>query len=99
MTGSWLDIEYVVNQACQFEHAPIDEHWLVVKRMLRHLKGSFNHGIVLSLVCKFNLNAYYDDDWAGNPDDRCSTTRFVILLGDNLLSWSSKKQPTVDQSI
>lgn len=44
------------------------------------------------------LNAYSDADWAGSVDDRKSTSGFCVYLGDNLLSWGSKKQPTVARS-
>jgi hypothetical protein len=44
------------------------------------------------------LHAYCDYDWAGNPDDQRSTTRFCIFLRSNLISWAAKKQPTVSRS-
>ena len=41
---------------------------------------------------------FTDSDWAGNPVDRRSTTGFLIFLGNNLLTWASKKQPIVSRS-
>ena len=37
-------------------------------------------------------------DWASNPDDRTSTSAFLIFLGANPIFWSSTKQCTVAQS-
>uniref|UniRef100_A0A2N9FV65 Reverse transcriptase Ty1/copia-type domain-containing protein n=1 Tax=Fagus sylvatica TaxID=28930 RepID=A0A2N9FV65_FAGSY len=37
-------------------------------------------------------------DWAGDPTDRRSTTRYYFLLGDSLISWHSKKQSVVTRS-
>lgn len=43
------------------------------------------------------MKAYTDVDWAGNVDDRKSTTDGVFFLGGRLVSWSSKKQSCTSQ--
>ena len=45
-----------------------------------------------------HLTTYYDSDWAGDPNDRQSTTGFAIFLCRNLFAWSAKKQPIVSRS-
>ena len=37
------------------------------------------------------LKAFCDADWAGDPNDKKSTTGFVILLNDTHVSWCSKE--------
>ena len=91
------DLSYAVNQVCQFMHSPKTTHWLAVKRILRYLKGTYNHGLLYK-PGNAQLIAYSDADYAGNPDTRHSTCGFCVYLGSNLVSWSSKKQKTVSRS-
>ncbi|GJY99222.1 ribonuclease H-like domain-containing protein, partial [Tanacetum coccineum] len=42
-----------------------------------------------------DLVAYSDADWAGFPTTRRSTSGYCVFLSNNLLSWSSKRQPTL----
>ena len=44
------------------------------------------------------VSAFSDADWAGCPDTRRSTSGFCVFLGESLVSWSSKRQPTVSRS-
>jgi hypothetical protein len=44
------------------------------------------------------LSAFSDSDWAGDSDDKRSTSGFTVYLGKNLVLWSARKQPTVSRS-
>ncbi|GKE32945.1 ribonuclease H-like domain-containing protein, partial [Tanacetum coccineum] len=39
-----------------------------------------------------------DADWVGCPTTRRSTSGYCVFLGNNLLSWSSKRQVTLSRS-
>lgn len=109
-TLSRPDIAFAVNRVCQFMHAPTENHWSAVKRILRYLKGTINMGLWFRHNTGYRLNAYFDShwpfavqafsdsDWAGCPVTRRSTGGFAIYLGSNLISWSAKKQKTVSRS-
>lgn len=92
------EISYSVNKACQFMHAPTLLHWQLVKRILRYLKGTFNHGLLLHKSSEFSLHGYADVDWASDPDDHKSTSRFCVFFGGNLVTWGSKKQSVISRS-
>ncbi|CAL8083411.1 unnamed protein product [Prunus armeniaca] len=91
------DLSYAVNQVCQFMHSPTTTHWTAVKRILRYVKATYNHGLLYKPGLS-HLTAFSDADYAGNPDTRHSTGGFCIYFGSNLVSWSSKKHKTVSRS-
>ncbi|XP_050141082.1 uncharacterized mitochondrial protein AtMg00810-like [Malus sylvestris] len=97
LTFTRLDIAFAVNQVCQFMHHPLECHYMAVKRILRYLKGTLGYGITFQSG-DLDLRAFSDADWVGDPNDRRSTSGFVILLSSNPISWSSKKQHTVSRS-
>ena len=71
------EISFVVNKVCQFMASPLDSHWTVVKRILRYLKGTFSHGLLLQsapIVKPLAFYAFCDVDWASDVDDRRSTS-------------------------
>lgn len=98
LTVTRPDICFGVNYVSQFMHAPTNVHLQLVKRILRYLKGTLGLGITLRKGDLQNLRAYTDSDWEGCPDTRRSTSGYAVFLGSSLISWSSKKHPTVSKS-
>ena len=92
------DIAFSVNKLAQFMHQPTATHWTAAKRILRYLKHTIHHGLHLTRTNSSTLQAYSDADWAGNFDDRSSTTAYLIFLGNNLISWSTRKQRAIARS-
>ena len=99
LTITGPDIAHAVNSVSQFLHAPTIDHFLAVKRILLYVKGTLHFGLTFRpSTIPSALVAYSDADWAGCPDTRRSTSGYSIYLGNNLVSWSAKKQPTVSRS-
>lgn len=49
-TIAWFDISFAVNKASQFMQQPTDEHWSLIKRILRCLKTTINYPYFLMLI-------------------------------------------------
>jgi len=79
-------------------HDPRETHLVAAKRILRYLQGTISHGLVIPRSTPTQLTVYTDADWAGCPDTRRSTSGYAVFLGSSLVSWSSKRQPTVSRS-
>lgn len=47
---------------------------------------------------KNELLAYTDSDYAGDIDDRRSTSGYAFLFSNGAVCWSSRKQPVVSLS-
>ena len=92
------DIAYAVQQVYLYMHDPRELHLVALKRILRYIRGALHMGLLLRPTSTTELIAYSDADWAGCPDMRKSTSGCAVFLGDNLVSWSSKRQNTVSRS-
>ncbi|GJY89997.1 retrovirus-related pol polyprotein from transposon TNT 1-94 [Tanacetum coccineum] len=71
---------------------PTKKHITAVKRVFLYLKGTINMGLSYPRDTSFNLTAFVDVDHAGCQDSRKSSFGSAQLLGEKLVSWSSKKQ-------
>jgi hypothetical protein len=92
------NLAYAVQQVCLFMHDPREPHLALLKRVLLYVKGTLSTGLHIGTGSITDLSAYSDADWAGCPDSRRSTSGYCVFLGDNLVSWSSKRQTTVSRS-
>ncbi|GJY55715.1 ribonuclease H-like domain-containing protein [Tanacetum coccineum] len=98
LTFTRPDISYAVQQICLYMHDPRDPHFNALKRILRYVRGTLDHGLQLHVSSASQLTAFTDADWVGCPVTRRSTSGYCVFLGDNLLSWSAKRQVTLSRS-
>ncbi|XP_038904402.1 secreted RxLR effector protein 161-like [Benincasa hispida] len=98
LTHTWSDITYAVNQLIRFLQTPTNVHWQATKRVLRYIRGTKHYGIYFQPSLNLHIFAYSDADWASNLDDRKSVAAYCTFVGNNIVSWSSRKQSVVARS-
>jgi hypothetical protein len=91
------DIAHAVGVAARFSHNPGRVHWNALKNLLRYLKATSTHGIILG-GSNLQLIGYVDANFAQCVDTRRSTTGFICLWGKSSITWKSKLQPSVTTS-
>jgi hypothetical protein len=95
LTLTHPDIAYSVGVVSRYMSNPKKSHLDVVKRILRYVKGTINFGILYKKIKDCQLVGYCDVDYAGDYDTRRSITGYSFSLGSGIISWCSKRQPTV----
>lgn len=98
LTISRPDITFAVNRLSQFLAAPRTPHLNAVHHLLQYIKGTPVQGIFFPANSSLRLSAYVDAEWGSCQITRKSTSGFCIFLGESLVAWKSKKQPTVARS-
>ena len=89
------DIAYAVSTAAKFTAKPSEEHWKAVKHILRYIAGTINLGLQFTRGGSIDCTGFADADWAGDIDDRKSTSGYLFKVGGGPVSWRSRKQNCV----
>jgi hypothetical protein len=77
-----LDIAHAVHLVGKFLATPHSTHYAAVIHILCYIKDTMFHDLHFSAHSTFDLCAYFDADWAGDPIDCRSTIGFCFFLGD-----------------
>jgi hypothetical protein len=88
------DISYALSKLSQFLDKTGTSHVIALKRVLCYLKGTVSYKLVFSASDNRFLG-YTDSDWAGDLEDRRSTSGYIFTMGSAPISWRIRKQPTV----
>ena len=86
ITASRPNIMFATYLCARFQADPRDLHLVVVKQILRYLKGTPNLGMWHPRESGFNLLGYTDSDYAGSVVDRKITSGSCQFLGNTLIS-------------
>ena len=89
MVCTRLDIAHAVGVLSRFMSNPGKEHWTAVKRVFRYLRGTSDYGLCYQgrpgLERMLEIRGFADVDWAGDLDQRRSTSGYVF----SLFGWQS----------
>ena len=85
------DIAYACNAASRHLQMPGREHWKLLKRVTRYIKGTTDLSLLYN-ASSTDVTGWPDASWADNLDDRKSTGAYMIFIGTCLVSWMTKKQ-------
>ena len=92
------DISQAVGVVSKFNSCPTEAHFTAVKRILCYLKGTLDVTLKYKKTEDGQLVGFSDANYAGDPDDRHSTSGNVFLMSSGPISWYSKKQAIVTLS-
>ncbi|KAK8924195.1 hypothetical protein KSP39_PZI019372 [Platanthera zijinensis] len=92
------DITFVVGLLGRYQSNPKPDHWVVVKKVLRYLKGTSDIKLVYHKVQNLKLVGYTDSDFIGCGDDRKSTLGYIFRFADGAILWKSVKQTLITSS-
>ncbi|RVW59737.1 Retrovirus-related Pol polyprotein from transposon TNT 1-94 [Vitis vinifera] len=97
LTATRPDLMFSVSLISRYMEHPTESHLLAAKRILRYVKGTVEFGVFYKKGGDDKFIGYTDSDYAGDQDDRKSTSGYVFM-NSSAVSWSSKKQPVVTLS-
>ncbi|GJY02717.1 retrovirus-related pol polyprotein from transposon TNT 1-94 [Tanacetum coccineum] len=99
LTSSRPDMVYAVCMCARYQAYPTEKHLHAVKRIFRYLRGHVNRGLWYSKDSAIALTVFANADHAGCQDTRRSTSGSMQLLGDRLVSWSSKGRKALQNPV
>nr|XP_023878272.1 uncharacterized protein LOC111990720 [Quercus suber] len=98
LTVSRPDIAFSIGVCSRFQYNPKVSHLNAVKRIIKYVSETCNYGLFYSKESNLSLAGFFNLDWAGNVDDRKSTTGGCFYVGANLVAWMNKKQNSASLS-
>jgi hypothetical protein len=97
LTMTRSDISFVVSLVSKFMHAPRTTPLEAVDRILQYLQKSLGQGISMRKNITKIIIDYSDANWTESYYQK-STTGYCTFVGENLITWKSKKQNVVARS-
>ncbi|GJX33556.1 retrotransposon protein, putative, ty1-copia subclass [Tanacetum coccineum] len=92
LIASRPDLTFTVCMCARYQENLTKKQLHIVKRIFKYLRGTVNRGLWYPKDSSIALTSYADADHAGCQNTKRSTSGSMQLLGDRLVSWTSKRQ-------
>nr|GEW91580.1 retrotransposon protein, putative, unclassified [Tanacetum cinerariifolium] len=92
LTASRPDLQFAICMCARYQARPTEKHVHAIKRIFRYLRGTVHRGLWYPKDSSVALTVFADADHAGCQDTCRSTSGSVHIMGERLISWSSKRQ-------
>jgi hypothetical protein len=79
-------LDFITEVLGRYQANPGIEHWKMVKKVLRYVQGTKNLMLTYRRSDFLEIKGYSDADYAGDKDDRISTTGYVFTLVGGAIS-------------
>lgn len=89
------DISFAVGNVSRYLEKPAEAHENAVKRILKYIRGTIDMGICFESENDLVFRGYSDADYAGDVETRRSTSGYVFMFGNGIISWCSERQKSV----
>ena len=91
LTANRPDISYSVGVCARYQANPKESYMIVLKRIIKYVKTTADFGVWYNKDTNDVLAGYSDADCARNANNKKSTSGGCFYMGNNLVSWMSKK--------
>ena len=91
LTANRPDISYSVGVCARYHANPKESYMIALKRIIKYVKTTADFGVWYNKDTNDVLAGYSDADCARNANDKKSTSGGCFYMGNNLVSWMSKK--------
>lgn len=89
------DISYAIGNVSRYMENPKIVHEKALKRILKYVAGTVGHGILFKSDGNHQMYGFSDADYAGDVETRKSTSGFIFMYNDSIISWRSALQECV----
>ena len=79
LIASRPDISYSVRVCARYQVNPKESHMIALKRIIKYVKATTDFGVWYSKDTNYVFVRYSNKDWAGNVDDRKSTSGIAFI--------------------